>query len=77
MVKKDCTHDEQELVFEEHDGWPCLVEVICEACNANVIEMYSEKEISEMERDERSYQFDAQYESAKDAWLEHLRENAE
>ena len=66
----DCDHDEQELVFEEIDGWPCLVEVICEACNANVIELYSPQEIEDMERDERSFQADAYYDSLRDAELE-------
>jgi hypothetical protein len=74
-MKEDCTHDEQELIFEEHDGWPCLVEVRCEACNADVIEMYSEHERAEMERDERSYQFDEAWQSAKDYRLDQMREN--
>lgn len=73
----NCTHKDQELIFEEHDGWPCLVEVRCEDCGKDVIENYSEHERAEMERDERSFQFDEQYESAKDAWLESMREAAE
>ncbi len=72
-----CGHLDQELIFEQHDGFPCLVEVRCENCGADVIENYTEKERAEIERDERSYQYDEQYESAKEAWLESLRESSE
>lgn len=76
-MKNNCAHKDHELFFEEYDGWPCLVEVRCEDCGADVTYQYSEHERAEMERDERSFQFDAQYESAKDAWLESMRESAE
>lgn len=72
-----CQHKDHELIFEEHHGYPCLVEVRCEDCNANLIDTYTEKERAEIERDELSYQYDEQYESAKEAWLESLREAAE
>ncbi len=77
MTQPDCNHDEQELVFEEIDGWPCLVEVICESCNADVIELYSPEQIEEVERDERSFQADAYYDSLRDAELERMREQSE
>lgn len=76
-MTNECTHKDQELIFEQYDGFPCLVEVRCEDCGEDVIDMYSEHERAEMERDERSFQFDEQYESAKEAWLDSLREAAE
>lgn len=61
-----CEHTELDYEYETVDGYTVLVGAICQSCDKDLIEMFSDSERLEMGQDEQAYQADVYYDSLKE-----------